>query len=263
MSLQSQLTRVLCYYRRNVARQFFKRSLTVRSQQPLISFTFDDFPRSAYLAGGSILSRYGLTGTYYVALGLLGTEGVSGPVCFLDDLKSLLSNGHELGCHTFAHCHSWDTESKAFENSITENRAALHRLLPAADFKTFSYPFSPPRPLSKARVARHFLCCRAGGQALNKGRVDLNQLSAFFLEKSRSDIQSVKDLIDLNRTVRGWLIFATHDISNSPSPFGCTPAFFEEVVRYAIKSDARILTVRKAVQMLSIDIPTGTDRRAA
>jgi hypothetical protein len=239
------------YYRRNIARGLFRRPFTVRPQVPLISFTFDDFPRSALLAGGAILNGHDLAGTYYTALGLLGTEGPSGPLYTLDDLKGLIAQGHELGCHTFSHCHSWDTETSRFEESIVRNSGALSTLVPGAQFKSLSYPIAEPRPLTKRAAGRHFECCRAGGQTINAGVVDLNQLSAFFLEKSRDHIQVVRDLIDRNRDARGWLILATHDVVDNPSPYGCPPQFFADVVKYAIESGAAILPVAKALKLLN------------
>ena len=244
-------TRLHRYYKRNAARLVFRRPLAIRTQAPLISFTFDDFPRSALVVGGAILNRYGLSGTYYTCFGLLGKDSPSGPICVPDDLRELVERGHELGCHTFSHCHSWDTEKAAFENSVVQNRVALSELVPGAEFKSFSYPISEPRPLTKRRVAEYFVSCRAGGQRLNTGTVDLNLLAAYFLEKSRDKIQAVKNLIDENRAVRGWLILATHDVSENPSPFGCTPGFFEDIVQYAASSGARILPVVKAVEILA------------
>src|SRR5580692_2797537 len=241
MSSQNLWLRSQQYYRRRAASLLFRRPLLVRPERPLISFSFDDFPQSALLIGGAILNRFGLVGTYYASLGLLGRETPTGRMFDAGDLTMLLERGHELGCHTFSHCDSWDTGTVAFEKSIIENRAALNRLIPGTEFKSFSYPISLPRPQTKRNIADHFLCCRAGGQALNEGKADLNQLAAFFLEKSRDDIQAIKALIDHNREVRGWLIFATHDISDDPTPYGCTPGFFEEVVQYAVSSGARIL----------------------
>jgi len=249
---QTSWSKLQGYYRRQAATLLFRRPFVVSPQQPLISFTFDDFPRSALLAGGAILNRYGLVGTYFTALGLLGEHTESGEMFVKDDLASLLADGHELGCHTFSHCDSWDTRTAAFEKSIVENSAALDRLFPGAQFKTFSYPISLPRPLTKAKIVGHFLCCRGGGQTMNVGETDLNQLSAFFLEKSRGNIQAVKDLIDRNRQVGGWLIFATHDISDNPTPYGCTPEFFEQVVEYASKSGAQIVPVIKALEVLGV-----------
>jgi peptidoglycan/xylan/chitin deacetylase (PgdA/CDA1 family) len=237
-------------WQRASAGVLFRRPLAIKSQTPLISFTFDDFPRSGLLTGGAILNRFGLAGTYFASFGLMGTQAPTGAIFVRDDLKTLVDQGHELGCHTFAHCHSWDTESAAFEDSIVANRRALNDLLPGASFRTFSYPVSPPRPTTKRNTAKHFACCRGGGQTFNAGAADLNYLSAYFLEKSRGNREVVKHLIDENRQARGWLILATHDVCDSPTRFGCTPDFFEDIVRSAVASGARILPVADALEVL-------------
>ena len=249
MSPWSKIAKV---YQRNAASLVFKRPFVIRSTRSVISFTFDDFPRSALLIGGAILNRYGLVGTYYVSLGLAGKQEASGEMFVESDLSTLLERGHELGCHTFSHLDSWQTDWRTFELSILENRAALKKLLPEAEFKSFSYPISPPRPLTKANAAKHFTCCRGNiGQTLYWGTTDLNQLASYFLEKSRDNLPAIKLLIDRSRQVCGWLIFATHDISDTPSPFGCTPRLFEDVVQQAVQSGALILPVSRALEVLS------------
>jgi peptidoglycan/xylan/chitin deacetylase (PgdA/CDA1 family) len=247
----------------------FRRRLAVRTALPLISFTFDDFPHSAFREAGSILRRYGALGTYYVSLSLLGKQSHLGPMFQTEDLKELAHLGHELGCHTFGHCHSWDTPPELYERAILENKQALNDVLPGTSFRTFSYPFSGPQPGVKKVASRHFLCCRggglrpgrylhrhaAGGQTFNSGITDLNYLCAFFLERSRDTPEAVKNLIAQNGRARGWLIFATHDIRTNPSPYGCTPDFFEQVVQWALESGARILPVVDALDKLRASQP--------
>ena len=75
---------------------------------------------------------------------------------------------------------------------------------------------------------------------------DLNYLRAYFLEQAGGDARAVEQTIDRNRDARGWLIFATHDVCDKPSPYGCTPEFFERAVRYAVASGALILPVVQA-----------------
>jgi len=233
------------------AKALFRKRLVVRTAVPLISFSFDDFPRSAFLEAGSILSRYSVLGTYYVSLGLMGKQSELGPMFQAEDLKELRRLGHELGCHTFGHCHSWNTSPDVYEQSIVQNQRALSELLPGALFQTFAYPISWPRLAVKRVAGRHFVCCRAGGRwPINVGTADLNLLSATFLEKNRDNPGAVKALIDENARRRGWLIFATHDVSGSPSPWGCTSNFFEQVVRWAVESGARILPVVRALEVL-------------
>jgi len=238
------------WYKRHAAKTVFKKIVSINPPVPYISFTFDDFPQSALRTGGEILKSHGFGGTYYTSLGLLGSDSPSGRVCTADDVIDAFENGHELGCHTFAHCHSWDCNFQEFEDSILKNQAELARMIKGASFRSFSYPISLPHPYIKRACARHFECCRAGGQAPNTGRTDLNQLAAYFLEKAAGSADTVKAMIDLNCRSKGWLIFATHDVSENPSQFGCTPRFFEEVIRFAANSGARILPVVEALEAL-------------
>jgi len=236
-----------------VSKYLGRRMVAVPSRTPYISFTYDDFPRSALEVGGGILSRHGVRGTYYVSLGLMGTIAPTGLICSPDDVRRVLAQGHELGCHTFSHCHSWEKSPMIFERSIVENRHVLNELVPGATFESLAYPIAGPRLGTKQRAGRYFRCCRGGGQTFNVGSMDLSLVKAFFLEKSRGDIELVKRVIDENRKACGWLIFATHDISNDPTPYGCTPSFFEEIVRYSVESGARILPVARALDSIASD----------
>ena len=232
--------------------EFARRDLRMNNRTPIVSFTFDDFPCSALEVGGEILRSRGFAGTYYASLGLVDQDSPVGRIFSAADIETLLTRGHELGCHTFAHCDAWKTEPEAFEASILENRRALGRLLPQASFKTLSYPIDIPRLRTKRRAGRHFACCRGGGgQTFNRGTIDLNNLHAYFLEKSRDRPESIREIIDRNCAARGWLMFATHDIDERPSQFGCTPALFDKVVRWATDSGARILPVARALEEIA------------
>lgn len=237
-------------YRHYASRLLFRRPLVLCTRSPLISFTFDDFPESAWTVGGQILQRYGARGTYYAAFSLLGKVTPNSKMFSVDDAKCLLREGHELGCHTFDHFHAWRTSAGDFEASIVKNRQALEATIPGTTFGTLSYPYSEPRPLNKRAAGKYFPCCRAGHRDRNIGTIDLNGLGARFLEQYRGEPSRLKTLVDRNCRERGWLIFATHDISTNPSPFGCTAEFFEDIVRYAAQSGSRILPVVEAYKAL-------------
>jgi peptidoglycan/xylan/chitin deacetylase (PgdA/CDA1 family) len=217
---------------------------------PLISFTFDDFPRSALKAGGEVLNRHGARGTYYASLGLMDQNSVVGPMFASEDLEEVIEQGHELGCHTFHHSHAWDSKPEFFEESIKRNAIALRRVLPGAKFKTLSYPIHCPRPRTKRVASHYFAACRCGGQWFNDGVADLNHLAGFFIEKSEGNISPIRAVIDKNAAARGWLILATHDVHSSPSPYGCTPKHFEEIVKYSVQSGAEIIPVGEACNVI-------------
>jgi peptidoglycan/xylan/chitin deacetylase (PgdA/CDA1 family) len=232
---------------RDLSVALWRRSLTMRNPTPLVSFTFDDFPRSALEVGGRILRDHGAAATYYVSLGLLDHDEPVGRIASSGDLAEALAQGHELGCHTFRHCDAWRTPPRLFEQALLENRRVLMKVLPGARFQTMAYPISSPRPATKRRTGRHFSCCRGGGQRTNTGTIDLNNLRAFFLEQSRDRPAAIRELIARNSAEGGWLIFVTHDVTPHPSPFGCTPSLFVEVVRHAAASGAKLLSVAQAL----------------
>jgi peptidoglycan/xylan/chitin deacetylase (PgdA/CDA1 family) len=242
--------RVKNRYYRTLAKRLGCRHYSLLLKEPLISFSFDDFPLSALAIGGTILKHYGVAGTYYACLGLMGSETPTGRIFAAPDLEKLLSCGHELGCHTFDHYDSWDTAPLEFEASILRNQRAISEQLPGTKFRCLSYPISCPRPETKRRVATYYECARGGGQTFNAGTMDLNYLKAFFIEQSRDNFAAIKQTIDGNARAKGWLIFATHDVCDQPTRFGCSPGFFEKVVDYAIQSKATILPVFRAWQVI-------------
>ena len=235
MSLWTSIPKPL---QRRLARWFGQNKRPIQPSAPLVSFTFDDFPRSALLQGGAILREHSLAGTYYASFGLMSRVTPTGEIFSQDDLPELLHQRHELACHTFDHCDSWDTAPAEFEASILRNQRFVTHKLPGVRLASLSYPISYPRPQTKHRVAKYYACARGGGQTYNAGATDLNYLKAFFLEQSRDDFDAVKRTVDNNSHAKGWLILATHDICESPTRFGCTPRFFKQVVGCVVQSGA-------------------------
>jgi len=98
-------------YRRKLSAITGQRPVKLRPAFPVVSFTFDDFPKSAAHVGSAILGAHNIRATYYVSLGLMGRELPAGPAFSEEDLAKVVGEGHELGCHTFAHCHAWESAS--------------------------------------------------------------------------------------------------------------------------------------------------------
>jgi peptidoglycan/xylan/chitin deacetylase (PgdA/CDA1 family) len=237
---------------RRRAKWLDRRPFALPQGRPMISFTFDDFPRSALFTGGAILEAAGAIGTFFTSFGLMGQTAPTGEIFRASDVPHLLSRGHELGCHTFEHCPAWETPPAAYEASLRRNAAALEQAAPGRCFQTHSFPISFPGPATKRIVGKTFRACRCGGQSFVRGTVDLAYLPAFFLEQSRDDFNAIERIITANASAGGWLIFATHDVSPSPTRFGCTPEVFEKTVRHSVASGARILSVAQALDAIGV-----------
>src|SRR4051794_2067392 len=78
-------------------------SFRLRNKTPMVSFTFDDIPKSAATTGAAILEDHGARGTFYVSGGLVGTKSPDWTVAEPEDVVALHRRGHEIGCHTFSH----------------------------------------------------------------------------------------------------------------------------------------------------------------
>lgn len=210
---------------------------------PIVSFTFDDFPRSALDNGGEILKSYGGCGTYYAAVGLMGRINELGELFDKDDIERLLARGHELGSHTFSHMSCRANSLEGFEADTRKGRDAIIKLGGRPELHNFAYPFGHMTVSSKRRIGPQMASSRSVFMGINTSPVDLHMLRAVFLYNGTTDFESMDHLFRLNDRKRGWLIFYTHDVSEKPSQFGCKPKQFERVVRSAIHAGARIVTV--------------------
>jgi peptidoglycan/xylan/chitin deacetylase (PgdA/CDA1 family) len=240
-------------WRRRAIERLARRDFRLENDVPYVSFTFDDFPRTALTEGGRILTEHGVRGTYFVSFGLLDSDSVSGRIAGIADLAELLRDGHELGCHTFDHLDGSKVTSDAFDDSIKANQAALSQSGLGVAFDVFAYPLSGPAVGTKRVAAKYFAGCRGGGQMLNRDVVDLSLLKAYFLDhRNRHNLKEAVQLVEANIAANGWLIFATHDVTTKPSSHGCTPAYLEELVRVSLKSGAKVLPMTDVCRDLGI-----------
>ena len=70
----------------------------------------------------------------------MGQQESTGEIFEREDLQELIQQGHELACHTFDHCDSWETTPAEFEASILKNRRAAAQY--AANRKTQEFLLS-------------------------------------------------------------------------------------------------------------------------
>lgn len=216
----------------------------------MVSFTFDDFPRSALLAAGRILEDFGGRGTYYTAAGLMEKSNGLGELCNLDDLRAVLERGHELGTQTYEHSSCRKLSTREFERDVQHGIDEVERLT-GYHADNFAYPYGHVT-LGTKRALQNLSSIRSIFPGVNGPEIDLNLLRANRLYGDVEGNRAVQKLISDNLQQKSWLIFYTHDVRPNPSEYGCTPEVFEFAVSAAAKSGTRILTVGKALSELGI-----------
>jgi len=246
MSLMGQLGLI----RRKVVSSMCARRVPLGGRGPIVSFTFDDFPRSALTIGGAILKRYGARGTYYAAMGLMNGSNHLGDQFRHEDLDTLLRDGHELASHTFGHVSCRAVSSSSFAQEVDKGRKAIESLTGRPDFGNFAYPFGDITLNTKRLVGPGLASSRSIWGGLNAEEVDLNLLRANSLYGDGAMSEQVRELILENERQKSWLIFYSHDVSSTPSRYGCTPDLLDFAVSFAAQRRGTIATVAEVVSDL-------------
>jgi peptidoglycan/xylan/chitin deacetylase (PgdA/CDA1 family) len=226
--------------------------VTSAIEHPIVSFTFDDFPSSAASDGAAILEAHGARGTFYAAGSLVdGNSDAYGSYCTRTELAGLHGRGHEIGCHTFSHARVSTLSPRRLIEELEQNAAFISRCLGGYTMQSFAYPFGDISPLRKLQAQTRFRSCRGNAPGINAGRIDLGALRTQRIYEHTIDHEKIAGLLRSASSAPAWIVFYTHDVSERPSDYGCTPATFERVVKSVAAAGARILTVRDATALVT------------
>jgi peptidoglycan/xylan/chitin deacetylase (PgdA/CDA1 family) len=151
--------------------------------------TFDDGYRDNYTAAVPALREAGLTATFFVATGYIGTErvfphdeaspGRNGahrlhPKLTWEDLRAMEAAGFEIGSHTVEHTDLGRADEATMERELCESLAALNRELGERP-RAFAFPWGKPQniPASSPGAigqAGYYAAASAYGGANTRGR---------------------------------------------------------------------------------------------
>jgi len=237
---------------RFLSRYSDRNPLPLRGGQGVVSFTFDDAPMSACVAGAAALEAFGVRGTWYIAGGL--TDGVEeGIACHsAAALRDLLAAGHQLGAHSFTHVHMDRLDAARRREQLDRSGEFLAAL--GVDLRTldFAYPFGGVNVGAKRDAAGRYRSSRATGGGTQVGSADLNALRTHRFYRDEPDGVPYADRLAVAAREGGWLVVNTHDVQDSPGPVGCTPAALALAVEQALDAGCRVLTVGAAIDYWAI-----------
>ncbi|WEX10628.1 polysaccharide deacetylase family protein [Chelativorans sp. AA-79] len=225
------------------------REREVATETPLVTFTFDDVPETALTNGAAILERHGARGTFYISGGIASSVEPGRTLISSEGCRALSQRGHEVGCHTFAH-RKLRLIGGDLVADLTRNTEYLRGAGVEEPIRNFSFPFNAAWPPARKMLGSRFATCRGAGEEINRGRADHLMLKSVEIRQPETHARSLTRWIDDVAAQPGWLIFFTHDITETPTPFGCTPETFDHLVAHAKAKGCRVVTVREAVELL-------------
>ncbi len=240
---------------RRGARHLGSKPLVMRNTAPLVSFTFDDVPDSAYTNGAAILEQHGVRGTFYVASGICGSRDTHWRLIDPAQIRALHDAGHEIGCHTFSHVGVEDLDARKMAEECTQNQRRLLELCPGIALTNFCYPFGRASLPRKLQLQKRFDSCRGIYEGINAGVADLGMLRMIALYDRTLTSEKLRRALRETRERNGWLIFATHDVADPPSWIGCAPRLLRETVAAVLAENMPCLPIRDALAALGYRRP--------
>jgi len=233
---------------RKAARHIRTKPFRMHNRKPIVSFTFDDVPDSAYVNGASILEERGIRGTFYVAAGTCGMQDEHWRVIAPDQVRALNAHGHEIGCHTFSHVKVETLDAAALAQQCENNRSLLRELCGEVSVTNFCYPFGRLSFPRKLQLQKRFDTCRSIYEGVNSGTVDLALLKVVELYDRTLTADKLQRVLREVVARNGWLIFYTHDVADPPSWIGCSPALLRSTVAAVQAMGLACLPTRDALR---------------
>ena len=236
--------------RRRLVRLVNTRPLVTAPSRPMVSFTFDDAPLTAAVAGAALLETRGLAGTYYVSAGLSGTEAPMGVCAEPVDYKRLAKAGHEIACHTYSHLDCGQASGPAALADVVRNAEAV-AAWDVGEMVSFAYPYGDVAGGPKGTLGKRFSTLRALHHGLVEKGTDLNQVPAVGIEGPEGETVARMWLAQA-KAKNAWLILYTHDVRPDPSPWGCTPDVLARLIDQATADRFEVVTVREGARRLGL-----------
>ncbi|GAC1549587.1 MAG: polysaccharide deacetylase family protein [Beijerinckiaceae bacterium] len=233
-----------------IARHVPLAPVILRNDAPLVTFTFDDVPVSAHATGAAIIEAHSARATFYIATGLLGQRSDYWTVIGGAEVADLHRRGHEIALHSHLHRPAWALDAARFADDIKRNRDILSGFHAGIHAQNFAYPFGQCTLARKHQLHGLVRSSRSIYAGVNRGVLDRHYIRATELCDARLETDRLDTYLDQTQRTRGWLVFLLHDISDAPSPLGCSRRLLDRALEGVARRGMRIATIDTALDLV-------------
>ncbi|MEQ1781242.1 MAG: polysaccharide deacetylase family protein [Hyphomonadaceae bacterium] len=210
----------------------------VAPDRPVVTFTFDDFPKSA-LNGADVIEKHNGRAGFYACTSFLGQRSpLMGEMFDAETLAELRARRHEIGAHSHTHLDCARDPLSKIERDIGENLVALSETGHDEHVSAFAFPYGETSYAAKRWVGDVFATGRGVLAGVNCGEVDRSQLRAVELGASEMHRRRALAALKLALAQKGWVFFFTHDVGASPTDYGAPTDLIEELAVRAVEAGA-------------------------
>jgi peptidoglycan/xylan/chitin deacetylase (PgdA/CDA1 family) len=224
----------------------------LRNNKSMATFTFDDVADSALTIGADILEEAAIRGTFFISTALFNYRTEHWTVLNAEGVRELHQRGHEIGLHGHAHLPVGSRSASQFADDIKRNRAMLRSIDPNILAENFAYPYGEVALARKIQLGGLVRSSRGVELGVNRGLIDTQNIRIIPLMDAMLSYAELDFYLDMVVDTNGWLVFFTHDVGDSPSPFGVSKRMLHFALEGSLRRGIEISTVSAALDAANI-----------
>jgi peptidoglycan/xylan/chitin deacetylase (PgdA/CDA1 family) len=178
------------------------------AQTTIVSFTFDDAPKTVFEVGFPILKHYQFPATLYVSTRNTEYDDYMN----WDQIAAVAQEGWEIGAHTHTHPHLTKlSDAEVLDDLLTSTQEfAKHGYAPV----NFASPFGDMDDRVLSIISRHYASHRtAWPDGVNSIPPDPYNLVAYEVNRDTT-LAEVSTVLDGLQSQGGWLVLLMHHVSS-------------------------------------------------
>ena len=216
-------------------------------QRPLLSITFDDGWRSAYLNGTPLLARYNYPATFYLNPSAIDTPSFMTS----SQVDGLVAAGHEIASHGYQHFDFTTVSTSTLDDQL-KRAAAYFTQVRHQKVTQFATPFGSTDNQVEYVARQYYASLRTTDDGINtRQNFDPYHLLVLYIGKDTPPSKVAAAIADTQAT-NGWLILVYHriDTSTEGEPV-ITPSQFNEHLDIIRKSGVAVVPVGAALHEIT------------
>jgi peptidoglycan/xylan/chitin deacetylase (PgdA/CDA1 family) len=177
----------------------------------MVSLTFDDGWRSQYDNALPILTKYGMSATFYLL-----TETVDYPDYMTVGMMQNLKNaGHELDSHTISHPHLPQLTIAKIDNELSQSQAQLRQWFGASVADDFASPYGEYNATTLTEIKKFYRSHRSTDEGFNsKDNFDIYNIKVQNILNTTPASQ-VKAWVEQSQREHTWLVLVYHEVATA------------------------------------------------
>ncbi len=221
----------------------------------LVTFTFDDGWNSHYKTVYPILENANMKGSFYIITDTMASAPTTTNPNQIDVTKymnptmitEMHNNGHEIGSHTRTHPHLPQLSTQAMLSEVNDSKQALIDI-GITPVETFVYPYGEfNASIIQAVKDAGYIGARTVNRGYNTSATDNYVLLEQEIQNTTT-FADVKSWVDTAIAQDRWLVLTFHQVDDTGSQYGNSPALFQQIVDYVAATNVDVVTLEEGIK---------------